>query len=311
LSLMFLWCQQQDEDCVAWVQNELTKNGLEKYSRFQSPVAFTRWLFSQKRGAIRPWSVLLVHWRDAKPCSSAVASARSGCLKHLAHLPSDAQRPNLPVLTVNEEHMEASALQPVNTAVGAMIIIVSQGKQEGRARLWVSNMQAAAKKALAGSAHNPQTCSEHWWADGFHFFIASDAQSLTASLCQCQPLIEVSPPEDFGSSNDHFWPQLVDHKRAWKSHGSFVPDLTKKRTPCKKVVSHDQNDDAEKQRPITICNIDINNKMSELTEPWLLSTKQLAFCMPDKFLPNEPAMISLCPDPEIIPGPVFSVIWHL
>jgi len=309
---MFLWCQQQDEDCVAWVQNELTKNGLEKYSRFQSPVAFTRWLFSQKRGAIQPWSVLLAHWRDAKPCSSAVATTRSGCLKHLAHLPADAQRPNLPVLTVSKEHMEASTLQPVNSAVSAMIIIVSKGKQEGRARLWVSNMQAAAKKALTGNAHNPQTCSEHWWADGFHFFIASDAQSLTASLCQCQPLIEVSPPEDFGSSNDHFWPQLVHHKRAWKSHGTFVPDLTKKRTPYKKrVVSHDQSDDAEKQRPIAIRNIDINNRTSELSEPWLLSTKQLPLGMPDNFLPNEPAMISLCPDPEIIPGPVFSVIWHL
>jgi len=208
--------------------------------------------------------------------------------------------------------VKASALQPANSAVSAMIILVSRGKQEGRAQLWVSNVQAAAKKAVTCSTHKPQTYSEHWWADGFKFFIASDSQSLTASLRQCQPLIGVSPPEDFGSSNDRFWQQLVDHKRAWKSHGTFVPDLTKKRTPYKKrVVSHDQNNDVKKQNQITICNIDINNKLSELTEPWLLSTKQLAFCMPDKFLPNEPAMISLCPDPEIIPGPVFSVIWHL
>jgi len=166
---MLLWCQQQDESCLASVKDELTKNGFENYLRFQSPVTFARWLFSQKRGAVRPWSVLLVHWRDAKPCSSAVAAARSGCLKHLGHLPADAQRPNLPALTVSKEHVQASSLQPVNTAVSAMIIIVSQGKQEGRARLWVSNMQAATKKALAGSTHSAQTHSEHWWADGFSF----------------------------------------------------------------------------------------------------------------------------------------------
>jgi len=46
---MFLWCQQQDEGCLAWVESELNKNGLDKYLRFQSPVTFTRWLFSQRR----------------------------------------------------------------------------------------------------------------------------------------------------------------------------------------------------------------------------------------------------------------------
>jgi len=305
---MFLWCQQQDEGCLAWVESELNKNGLDKYLRFQSPVTFTRWLFSQRRGAVRPWSVLLVHWRDAKPCSSAVATARSGCLGHLEHLPADAQRPDLPALTMSTEDMEAFARQPVNTAVSAMIIIVSRGKQEGRARLWVSNMQAAAKKALAGSASNPQADSEHWWAHGFKFCIASDAPSLTASLRQCQPLIEVYPPEDFWSSNSHHWAQLVDHKRAWKSIGNSATDLTKK---GKRAASRKQTDDAEKQNPISVWSININNKMSQLTEhrPSLLSTKHVALAMQDKLLPNEPAMIS--PDPAIIPWPVFSGIWHL
>jgi len=303
---MFLWCQQQDEDCLAWVKHELAKNSLEKYLTFQSPVTFTRWLFSQKRGAVQPWSVLLVHWRDAKPCSSAVAAARSGCLKHLAHLPADAQRPNLPAPTVSKEHVKASALQPANSAVSAMIILVSRGKQEGRAQLWVSNVQAAAKKAVMCSTHKPQTYSEHWWADGFKFFIASDEHSLSASLRQCQQLIEVSPPEDLWSSNDHLWAQLVDYKRAWKSHGAFAPDLTKKRFQYKKrAICRTPNNDTEKRDPITICNININ-KMSKLT-----STNLLALGSPGNFSPNEPAMISLSPNPEIIPLPVLSVVWHL
>jgi len=297
---MFLWCPLPDSSCLPWVENGLAKNGIEQYLRFKSPVAFTRWLFSQRRGAVRPWSVLLVDWRHAKPCSSAVATARSGCLQHLEHLPVDAQRPNLPALTLSNEAEDASSLQPVNAAVCAMIIIVSHGTQACRADHWVRKMQAA----------------EHWWANGFKFFIANDPQSLTVSLRQCQQLIEVSPPEDLCSSNVHCWAELLDHKSACKSHGTSPLKLMKKQMRFKKrVVSCNGNNDAENEKPIDICNSsnNINRKMSQLSEqsPWLLGTNQPTLGLPDNFLPNEPAINSLCPDPEIIPWPVFSGIWHV
>jgi len=311
---MLLWCQQQDESCLASVKDELTKNGIEQYLRCQSPVSFARWLFSQRRGAVRPWSVLLVHWRDAKPCSSAVATVRSGCLQHLAHLPDDAQRPNLPALTLSRGQVKASALQPVNSAVGAMIIIVSQGKQERRAQFWVSSIQAAANNAMVGSAHNLGTCSEHQWANGFKFFIANDPRSFTASLHQCQQLIDVSPPKDYLSSTDHRWAQLVDLKHALKSQGAFKPGLMMKHMPytTERAISCNRNNDAENENPIDICNVDINSRMSQLSEhsPWLLGTEQTTLGLRNNVLANEP-MISLCPDPEVIPWPVFPGIWHV
>lgn len=48
-------------------------------STFPSATQFSRWLFAQERGPdVVPWSVLIVGWREAKPCVKAIDAAATG-----------------------------------------------------------------------------------------------------------------------------------------------------------------------------------------------------------------------------------------
>mmetsp|Transcript_149319 Transcript_149319/g.479497 ORF Transcript_149319/g.479497 Transcript_149319/m.479497 type:complete len:381 (+) Transcript_149319:193-1335(+) len=50
----------------------------QRYFYFQNSVKFTRWFCQQHRGSIRPWSVLVTGWREAKPCLAACEAAYTG-----------------------------------------------------------------------------------------------------------------------------------------------------------------------------------------------------------------------------------------
>jgi hypothetical protein len=90
--------------------------------RFSSTASFNHWLFSQSRGDITPWAVLVVGWREAKPCAMAIAAAISGDVRGLR---PDAQRPELkPVL----RHYTSTTM--VRVAVDTMLII--SGHKQGQ-----------------------------------------------------------------------------------------------------------------------------------------------------------------------------------
>jgi len=95
--------------------------------QFESTAQFTRWLFGQPRGDLNPWVVLVVGWREAKPCAMAVEAA---CTGDVSQLRPDARRPTL--------QPASGAPKPrANVAVKQMIIKVGNKlEQEERAIFW-------------------------------------------------------------------------------------------------------------------------------------------------------------------------------
>mmetsp|Transcript_25624 Transcript_25624/g.56506 ORF Transcript_25624/g.56506 Transcript_25624/m.56506 type:complete len:220 (-) Transcript_25624:222-881(-) len=95
---------------------------------FSRALHFTRWLFQQPRGAVKPWVVLVTDWREAQPCATAIEAARSGSQWYHR---SDPSIDKLPELLVGKDPDE------VFTAVGAMLVIVRGRSQERAASSWV------------------------------------------------------------------------------------------------------------------------------------------------------------------------------
>lgn len=99
-------------------------------SRFlENASEFTRWLFEQPRGAVQPWAILVVAWRDAKPCAMAIAAAHSGDAGALR--PDSRRAPLPPVL--------GDSGGPVHVAVKSMVIKLHQPEQEERAKVWLKS----------------------------------------------------------------------------------------------------------------------------------------------------------------------------
>jgi hypothetical protein len=93
---------------------------------FRTPGKFTRWMFEQRRGSINPWAVLVTGWREAKPCASAIAAARSGCPSGL--------RPDARLSQLRAP--EGGSQQHVNIAVATMVVLLDSPQRESRAVLW-------------------------------------------------------------------------------------------------------------------------------------------------------------------------------
>jgi len=124
------WCDGRDQESVRkGIQGYLESEGCTPVvdMHFGTSPEFTRWLFLQPRGAIEPWAVLLVGWREAKPCAMAISAARSG---DISKLRPDSRCPELQTITRNP-------CGEVQVAVKHMIIRVqSNSDQERRARRW-------------------------------------------------------------------------------------------------------------------------------------------------------------------------------
>lgn len=75
---MVLWCSEG-----VCFSNSLGRKTSEYFPQvaflhFTSAVMFARWMFEQPRGAVMPHALLVVSWRTAKPCASAITAARTG-----------------------------------------------------------------------------------------------------------------------------------------------------------------------------------------------------------------------------------------
>ncbi|CAE8692575.1 unnamed protein product, partial [Polarella glacialis] len=71
---VLLWCEvnpTSHSGCIDAVARNFSE---QQFMYFQTPVKFTRWLFQQQRGTMKPWAVLVVGWREAKPCAHAIAA---------------------------------------------------------------------------------------------------------------------------------------------------------------------------------------------------------------------------------------------
>eukprot|EP00440_Ansanella_granifera_P058799 gb/GFBE01063734.1/.p1 GENE.gb/GFBE01063734.1/~~gb/GFBE01063734.1/.p1 ORF type:complete len:285 (+),score=48.59 gb/GFBE01063734.1/:1-855(+) len=123
-----LWCEGNADK-----RTEQTKALKERFchssfSHFGSPSNFTRWLFEQGAGSvIESSAVLVVGWREAKPCGAAITAAITG---NTDGLRKDCKRPEL---------WEAGRDSNV---VKAMIIIPESQKHIKRAADWIQSESA-------------------------------------------------------------------------------------------------------------------------------------------------------------------------
>lgn len=129
---MIVWCEWNSEGIPA-VQASVATLGVkspQQISYFLTPVKFTRWLFEQPRGAVTPWATLVVGWREAKPCVSAIEAAVGG---DTSKLRQDLKRPLL-----QDPHVESigNLVKAMGVAVGAMIIKPEKAQQHSRALKW-------------------------------------------------------------------------------------------------------------------------------------------------------------------------------
>lgn len=128
---LVIWCEAKPKRTVEDIQAvaNVFVNEPWQILQFQTPVQFTRWLFEQPRGNISPWALLMVNWREAKPCAMALAAARNG---DVSQLRPDARRPELP--------MVSGPLPPdrqVGLAVSTMVIMVERPELEARVASWI------------------------------------------------------------------------------------------------------------------------------------------------------------------------------
>lgn len=132
-----LWCAESTE---AWMEERggPQRSAAVQGSRlgsisFQTVPKFTRWMFKQERGAdLTPWAILVVGWREAKPCVCAVEAAAT---ERVDGLRQDAQR-KLRAATCGRRGSEE-----VRVAVSTVIIIVENTQQEDRAAKFIASRE--------------------------------------------------------------------------------------------------------------------------------------------------------------------------
>lgn len=136
---MILWCEakptRQQEVIEALASYYTTARPQLVY--LETTSRFTRWLFEQPRGDVKPWALLVCGWREAKPCAMAIGAARTG---DVSVLRPDARRPELPPITGSPQ----SGM--VGVAIESMIVVLGKDKEEARVVMWAGD----SGKAMAG-----------------------------------------------------------------------------------------------------------------------------------------------------------------
>jgi len=92
--------------------------------RFDTEIAFARWLFEQPRNATMLATMLVVGLREAKPCMDAISAVRTG---DISLLRPDQRRPQL---------SQAAPGVEISAAVAEMAVVVQTKSAEKRAVKW-------------------------------------------------------------------------------------------------------------------------------------------------------------------------------
>jgi len=125
---MVLWCEGSASGRVEHIKSLADRFYRSEFRHFTSPVNFTRWLFEQGVSTAEPWAVLVVGWREAKPCTLAIRAAVTGNTSGLRY---DAKCP--PLKFPAGPLPEGARL---TTAVKAIIVIPDSETQADRAEEW-------------------------------------------------------------------------------------------------------------------------------------------------------------------------------
>jgi len=126
-----VWCQTAGTDEASSVEtmvNQVGANERAPVHACETPALFARWLFAQPRGEVERGVVLVVGWREAKPCAMAIEAACTGDTQQMR---PDARRPMLPEAIGGPSPTECAV------AVKTMIIKVGgRPVQRDRALHW-------------------------------------------------------------------------------------------------------------------------------------------------------------------------------
>lgn len=126
-----LWCEGNVQSRREEMEALTTRFCNSEFNHFGSPSSFTRWLFEQGVGTVTvPSAVLVVGWREAKPCGAAITAALSG---DTSGLRDDCKRPELVKGVCS------------SVAVKAMIIISENKKHTKHATEWIRNQSVLSK----------------------------------------------------------------------------------------------------------------------------------------------------------------------
>eukprot|EP00441_Pelagodinium_beii_P036556 CAMPEP_0197646780 /NCGR_PEP_ID=MMETSP1338-20131121/23845_1 /TAXON_ID=43686 ORGANISM="Pelagodinium beii, Strain RCC1491" /NCGR_SAMPLE_ID=MMETSP1338 /ASSEMBLY_ACC=CAM_ASM_000754 /LENGTH=254 /DNA_ID=CAMNT_0043220441 /DNA_START=57 /DNA_END=821 /DNA_ORIENTATION=+ len=118
-----LWCEGKSANRAADIRSMAASSGCVETSHYSSPANFTRWLFQACTGTVKgPGAVLVVGWREAKPCGAAIRSVLTGDDEGLR---LDGKRPQLPT--------GGSQICPVK----AIIVVAETSKHTQRAKDWI------------------------------------------------------------------------------------------------------------------------------------------------------------------------------
>lgn len=125
--LTLVWCVFKETDVPVATSSLPCSHLFQRCVYFSTPVKFTRWLFKKRRGkGVVPWALLVVGWREAKPCMSALKAAMHDDTEHLR---PDARRPKLRAKDGRDE-------EPAAIAVRAVVVMAESDQQESRALKW-------------------------------------------------------------------------------------------------------------------------------------------------------------------------------
>lgn len=117
-----VWCEGSPEKRADQMEALAVDHLLPRH--FASPSSFTRWYFDQSRpGQVaKLGTVLVVGWREAKPCAAAIRAAMTGNMEGLR---SDCKRPQVSLKT--------------KSLVRVMIVLAENQKQAKKAREWIKS----------------------------------------------------------------------------------------------------------------------------------------------------------------------------
>lgn len=123
LAPWLIWCEGNFEKRKEQMEQMQALDGIASPKHFGSPSSFTRWYFEQSLGQVpKMGSVLVVGWREAKPCGAAIKAAMTGNMEGLRN---DCTRPQLS--------------QQLQGLVKMMIVLVDSPKQAKKVSEWIKS----------------------------------------------------------------------------------------------------------------------------------------------------------------------------
>eukprot|EP00930_Biecheleria_cincta_P027279 TRINITY_DN19160_c0_g1_i1.p1 TRINITY_DN19160_c0_g1~~TRINITY_DN19160_c0_g1_i1.p1 ORF type:complete len:311 (+),score=47.00 TRINITY_DN19160_c0_g1_i1:126-1058(+) len=133
-----LWCEGNAQNRIDETQALAERYDRNEFRYFRSPVNFTRWLFEAGVSTAEPRAVVVLGWRELKPCCLAINAAITG---NFSGLRFDAKRPQLRRLTGPQD--DGGSLR---SAIRAIVILSESDNQAERVNEYIQSQECLSCK---------------------------------------------------------------------------------------------------------------------------------------------------------------------